>query len=386
MFTTLIYYPILVVSVVIFWLLPGTKIRSAYLCLVGVLYIYYIDRTAVFVVLGLTLVTYVFSYFIQKKVDAGAGSSFFHKAGVAALVSVLVFFKYLGLLETTINNVLKFFSSLPEINTSNLFVPLGLSYITLRYISYLTDIHWKVVRKGSLADLLLYGSLFTTFVAGPIDRFERIQPQINTNIKFSLGFIEQGFIRIVFGLAKKFILADSIGYLISNYAETNGDSGLFVRAVALTGYSLQIYFDFSGYSDIAIGSSKLFGLTIMENFNNPYLQPNISRFWRCWHISLSDWIRDYLFFPLSGFSNTKIWRLVLVPIIAMGICGMWHGAQFHFLVWGVWHGAGIAAYQVWNQFKRKNKGVSKFSSKPVFDYLAILITFIFVTVGWLFFN
>ncbi|MDD5360842.1 MAG: hypothetical protein PHN88_01820 [Ignavibacteria bacterium] len=348
-------------------------------------YIFFVDKYAFAVVISLTIITYIISLYLQRKIDSGLNTSLLHKTGIIILIAVLFIFKYLGFLNTSINYLLKFVSEFPKINTISLFVPLGLSYIILRYISYLTDIHWKIIKAGNFLSVLLYGSLFTTFVAGPIDRFERIQPQLLKKIEFSFDFVEYGFIRMVFGLAKKFIVADWVGYFIGKILTGNEYNDPLVKAAALLGYSLQIYLDFSGYSDIAIGSSRLFGLTIMENFNNPYLKSNISQFWRSWHISLSDWIRDYLFFPLGALSNKKIWQIFFVPLIAMGLCGLWHGAQWHFVIWGIWHGTGISIYQFWNYYKRKNKKIAKIAAKPIFSYLAVAITFSFVTIGWLFF-
>jgi alginate O-acetyltransferase complex protein AlgI len=156
--------------------------------------------------------------------------------------------------------------------------------------------------------------------------------------------------------------------------------------LALLGYSFQIYFDFSGYSDIAIGSSRFFGIRIMENFNNPYLAPNLSQFWRRWHISLSDWIRDYLFFPLSKLSSTKLWQIFFVPVIAMALCGLWHGPSWNYVIWGVWHGMGLSVLQLWNSYKRNHKRLAKATKANWFSYAGVFMTFSFVTLGWWWFR
>jgi alginate O-acetyltransferase complex protein AlgI len=266
-------------------------------------------------------------------------------------------------------------------------VPLGLSYITFRYISYLTDIYWGINKKTDIYTLLFYGGLFTTFLSGPIDRYERLEKQINVfRIYFKKDFVYEGFERITFGMFKKFVIADWIGYIINNINSDPGGHSLGVRAIVLFGFSIQLYLDFAGYSDIAIGASRLFGLKIMENFNSPYTKPNISQFWRSWHISLSDWIRDYIFFPLSKYSENKIWLLILVPVISMGLCGMWHGSEMKFAVWGMYHGAGLSLFQFWSILKRKNKSLKKFTETKSFNFFSVIITFVFVTIGWLFFR
>ena len=124
----------------------------------------------------------------------------------------------------------------------------------------------------------------------------------------------------------------------------------------------------------------------MANFQSPYLQPNIAKFWRSWHISLSDWIRDYVFFPLSSLNRSKAWMLWGVPVVAMGLCGLWHGAAWHFLLWGMWHGAGIAVYQFWQRRKRAIPALMRVSDQPWFNAASIALTFTFVTVGWLWFQ
>jgi len=244
-----------------------------------------------------------------------------------------------------------------------------------------------LVKPGRFIDFLLYSSLFTIFVAGPIERFERFKPQTEQpKLPFSWNNIEYGFTRIVFGMFKKLVLADWIGYFVAPVWASPHHYAEFIRPLALIGYSFQIYFDFAGYSDIAIGSSRLFGFKIMENFNNPYLASNISQFWRRWHISLSDWIRDYLFFPLSKLSAKRCWQMIFVPVIAMAICGLWHGSAWHFVLWGTWHGVGLSMLQLWNQYKRKHKALAKATRVGWFGYAGIAINFAFVTLGWWWFK
>ncbi|MBN2830243.1 MAG: MBOAT family protein [Candidatus Cloacimonetes bacterium] len=308
------------------------------------------------------------------------------QVGIILLLLALVLSKYFGLLSDTINSLLEFMGLLPVIKIEKLFIPLGISYITFKHISYLTDIYWGITKRGTFLSFLCYSSFFPIFVAGPIERFERFNPQVSgERHTLSSSDLEFAFRRIVYGLSKKLILADWLGYFIAHNSFLQQDF-MLASIIKLLCFSLQIYFDFAGYSDIAIGSSRLFGFKIMENFNNPYLRSNISLFWRNWHISLSDWIRDYLFFPLGGVSRNKFWNIVLVPIIAMGLCGIWHGAAWKFLLWGVWHGIGIAIYQIWQQYKRAHKKQVAFTKSKIWLVLSTAITFAFVTVGWLWFK
>lgn len=334
-------------------------------------------------VLSLSSVSYVFGLLIAKHPKR----LWIHSLGVILVLAVLVVFKYLGFLTGIFNSLASFTNALPQFEITKLLLPLGISYIVFKHISYLTDIKWGLIKHGSFVDFLLYSSLFTIFVAGPIERFERFKPQVEQGrLAFAWADIEYGFMRIVFGMFKKLVLADWIGYFIAPIWANPHHYTEIVRPLALIGYSFQIYFDFAGYSDIAIGSSRLFGIKIMENFNNPYLAPNISQFWRRWHISLSDWIRDYLFFPLSKVSSAKVWTVFFVPIIAMALCGLWHGAAWHYALWGIWHGFGLFVLQMWNERKRKSKPLAKACKQRWFYYASVAMSFSFVTIGWWWFR
>lgn len=353
------------------------------LILGSITFLYLTDKWSVVVVLGLTGFSYLFGNLIYGQKKQGL----FHFLGVSGVLAVLVVFKYLGFLTGITNSLFSFIEGLPSFEIAKLIMPLGISYIVFKHISYLTDIKWGLVKPGRLDDFVLYSSLFTIFMAGPIERFERFKPQVEQpRVPFAWPDIEFGFRRIVFGMFRKLVIADWIGYFINPVWKEPDQYTLLIRTLALFGYSIQIYMDFAGYSDIAIGSSRLFGLRIMENFRNPYLAPNIGQFWRRWHISLSDWIRDYLFFPLSRINQNKFWSKIAVPVIAMGLCGLWHGAAWHFIVWGVWHGIGLSLFQFWSELKRKHGSLAIFQAASSQRITPITINFCFVTVGWMFFR
>jgi alginate O-acetyltransferase complex protein AlgI len=376
------FFLLLVAAVPVYWLIPRQRYRTAFLSLVSLIFIALADPRAALMVLALSAYAYGMGALIGSTHRA-----LFHRLGVAGILCVLLLFKYAGLLNETLDDLSGLFGSFPSFRFDRLLLPLGISYITLKYISYLTDIHWRVVRPGGPVEVLCYGSLFTIFSAGPIERFERLAPQLaEPGARFSEVLLESGMRRIAFGLFKKLVIADWIGYLITPLWKEGAPGTPALPMLALLGFSIQIYLDFAGYSDIAIGASRLFGLTIMENFDWPYLQSDISQFWRHWHISLSDWIRDYLFFPLSRVSRARAWTMVAVPLIAMGLCGLWHGPAWHFVVWGMWHGAGIAALQVWNAYVRAHPAVRAFTLGRAYHGAAVLVTFTFVTVGWIWFR
>lgn len=380
---TLRFFGILILSFILYWVVPKQRIRNWVLILGSITFLYMTDKWSVVVVLGLTVFSYLFGNLIYGQKKQGL----FHFLGVSGVLAVLVVFKYLGFLTGITNSLFSFIEGLPSFEIAKLIMPLGISYIVFKHISYLTDIKWGLVKSGRLDDFLFYSSLFTIFMAGPIERFERFKLQVEQpRIPFAWPDIEFGFRRIVFGLFRKLVIADWIGYFINPIWKEPDQYSLWIRILALFGYSIQIYMDFAGYSDIAIGSSRLFGLRIMENFRNPYLAPNISQFWRRWHISLSDWIRDYLFFPLSRISPNKFWSKIAVPVIAMGLCGLWHGSAWHFILWGVWHGIGLAVFQLWSEYRRRIRAGKSLVVLPMSQAASVIMNFVFVTSGWIFFR
>ncbi|MDD2230932.1 MAG: hypothetical protein PHY48_16210 [Candidatus Cloacimonetes bacterium] len=377
------YFGILIIAVLVYWLIPKQYIRNVLLIISSFAFIYLMDKWSLAVVAILTLISYTFGIVISTYPK----KAWIHLLGVFLILSALIAFKYLGFLGGIINSLASLIDTLPQFDIRNLLLPLGISYIVFKHISYLTDIKWGLVKPGRFIDFILYSSLFTIFVAGPIERFERFKPQAeHARMPFTWENIDYGFMRIVFGMFKKLVIADWIGYFIAPVWTSPHHYAQWIRLLALVGYSFQIYFDFAGYSDIAIGSSRFFGFKIMENFNNPYLASNISQFWRRWHISLSDWIRDYLFFPLSKISGKKTWQIFFVPVIAMALCGLWHGPDWYFVLWGLWHGIGLSILQVWNQYKRKHKALAKATRSDWFMYAGVLMNFAFVTIGWWWFK
>lgn len=377
------FFGLLVILMLPYWVLPRQWIRNIMLILGSFAYLFLVDKWSIVVVLGLSVWTWLFGRWISTAQRNGK----VHAVGVIGLLIVLVVFKYLGFLSGILTSMSLFINSLPNFSIDNLILPLGISYIVFKHVSYLTDVKWGLVNPGRFEHLLLYSNMFTIFVAGPIERFERFKPQVEVSrIPFFWSDIDTGFSRIVFGLFKKLVIADWLGYFIAPVWVSPWQYSKWTGLLALLGYSLQIYFDFSGYSDIAIGSSRLFGIRIMENFKNPYFAPNISQFWRRWHISLSDWIRDYVFFPLSRMGKSKLWKLLFVPVIAMALCGLWHGAAWHFIAWGVWHGLGLAGYQLWNELTRNRNRRDKIIHFRFSGALSIIVTFTYVSVGWLLFR
>ncbi|MBL8636495.1 MAG: MBOAT family protein [Myxococcales bacterium] len=311
---------------------------------------------------------------------------------VLLCVAVLCGFKYSVLLLQTLAelwprpDLARSLSQMAHALSLSLQIPLGISFFTFEFVHYLTDIYQGKIPRPSaqtslakrLCDFFLFALFFPTLLAGPIKRYQQFSP-MEAPLWQRKPELAEGLWRILIGLAKKVLIADSLATITLRLKapELVTPPGLWL---AMYAYAAQIYADFSGYSDVAIGVSLLLGYRIPENFRNPYVARSLQDFWRRWHISLSSWIRDYLFIPLGG-SHVPPWRAMVNLLLVMALCGLWHGAAGHFVVWGIWHGAGLAL----EQLARKLRGKTTASPSALSALLGWLWTFHFVCVGWILF-
>lgn len=301
---------------------------------------------------------------------------------IAGNLSVLFFFKYYNFF---IDAFMVFSASigLPiSLPVANVLLPVGISFYTFQTMSYTIDLYrQKIEPCKSLLRFSVFVAFFPQLVAGPIERAANLLPQLEKlSANPSLLSLRNACMRIVWGLFKKLVVANSIAlqtdYLFYAY-DRLGAMGSIVGAIS---FALQIYFDFSAYSDIAIGTAALFGIKITENFRAPYLARSPREFWRRWHISLSTWFRDYLYIPLGG-SMRGPWRLYANLFFVMAVVGLWHGANYNFLLWGVWHGMALIVNRVIN--KSGIAGLFGESARAAVGWVA---TTGIVLVGWLFFR
>jgi D-alanyl-lipoteichoic acid acyltransferase DltB (MBOAT superfamily) len=264
---------------------------------------------------------------------------------------------------------------------ADVILPVGISFYTFQILSYVIDVYRGVISpEGNLLDFAFYVTFFPQLVAGPIVRASLFLPQLKKTITLDEFEIQRGFFLIIQGLIKKAIIADYIAqYNDIVFSNPAGYSG-FENLMALYGYALQIYCDFSGYSDMAIGIGKIMGFDLGINFNKPYQALNITDFWRRWHISLSSWLRDYLYIPLGGNRKGKI-RTYINLFITMLLGGLWHGASWRFVIWGGMHGIGLAIHKIWKKIIPE-----KFSENKIWKIFAWIITFHFVVFLWIFFR
>lgn len=261
--------------------------------------------------------------------------------------------------------------------------PLAISFFVFEFVHYLVDVHKGKPAIRSAVDFTLFSVFWPSVVSGPVKRFEQFIPALKSGCRQVNALdIQIGTLRIASGLLKKLLIADNLTSYIQFWQPQFATLALGQRWLLVMAISMRILFDFSGYSDIAIGFARLMGIRLPENFNWPYLASSLQEFWRRWHISLSTWIRDYIYIPLGGSQHGPI-RKITNGVIAFAICGLWHGAAWNFICWGLYHGIGLVIFagaQSWlNRNKVDERGGLLFSS------VGWLITFTYVSIGWLFF-
>lgn len=295
--------------------------------------------------------------------------------GILQNVGILFFYKYTNFFIDNINTLLTHLKMNPFI-ISKVLLPIGVSFIVFEKITYIVDIYRHEGNPSpSFINYLLYVFFFPKLLAGPIIKYHDIAAQLETH-KHDLESVVIGVTRFCLGFAKKVFIADTMGEVVDQvFGLGAGHLGFYNAWLGVICYTLQIYFDFSGYSDMAIGLARIFGFKLFENFNNPYISKNFTEFWRRWHISLSSWIRNYLYIPMGGNRVPKS-RMYFNLWLCFFLSGIWHGASWSFVVWGAYHGFFMILDKLgWTKIQKKIPG-----------FINITITFILVMIGWTIFR
>ncbi len=376
-FNELTFYVLfLAPSVLCFHLVP-IRARPWVITLFGVLFFLYYGAVHFGGMWGsLCVLIFVWELLTSRLYRPGSRWCLF---GVVQAVAILVAFKYLGFFTGVWRDVAGLLgasgSSLDAL--PKVVLPLGVSFFTFEFIHYAADCYLGKIDRSDLGRYSGFIFFFPTMVAGPIKRYQEFVPKVDA-ARFEPAIFSRGVTRILAGLAKKHILADTFT-LWSDLLNKEAFSTASRLELAgwILAYGMKIYFDFSGYSDIAIGCSALFGVEVPENFHWPYFSRNIAEFWRRWHISLGRWIFDYVYVPLGG-SRKGEFRTALNLMAAFAVSGLWHGAAYNFLVWGLWHGLMMVIHRAWDRLATP-RGIALPWA------VATLITFLGVHVGWAFF-
>jgi alginate O-acetyltransferase complex protein AlgI len=348
--------------------------RNTVLLLASLLFYAWGEKSFVLVMLG----SIAFNYLVGRLVEAGRARGL-HKLflilGVAGNLGLLVVFKYADFLVTNLNVVLVGLGRQP-IHMQPIHLPIGISFFTFQAMSYVIDLYrgQTDVQKNPIR-VALYITLFPQLIAGPIVRYHDIARQLAYRTVNRAGFAE-GIRRFILGLGKKMLLANVVAVPADQiFAIPTHQLTTPVAWLGAVCYALQIYFDFSGYSDMAIGLGRMFGFRFLENFNYPYISRTVTEFWRRWHMSLSSWFRDYLYIPLGGNRRGTL-RTYLNLVIVFFLCGLWHGASWTFVVWGLFHGLFLVLERL---------GLARFlaSRRPAIQHAYFLLVLL---VSWVFFR
>lgn len=353
----------------VYYIVPG---RGKNIVLLIASLFFYAWGEPVYVVL--MILSILFNYFCGCDIQANGEDAGKAKLSLAFAVTVniliLGFFKYYGFLLDTVNSLLP-----SDIPYRELPLPVGISFYTFQAISYLVDIYRKKAEpQKNILYFALYISMFPQLIAGPIVRYVDIEAQLR-NRKISIRRLGQGAVFFIIGLAKKVIIANTAGSVFDQISGVPASSLSMLTAwVGVFSYAFQIYFDFSGYSDMAVGLGKMFGFEFKKNFDYPYISKSITEFWRRWHISLSTWFREYVYIPLGG-NRCSVSRNIFNLMVVWALTGMWHGAAWNFIAWGVYYGVILVMEKyIWGDSLERLPGVVRH-----------IYTIILVLVGWVFF-
>jgi alginate O-acetyltransferase complex protein AlgI len=333
----------------LYWAIPKDRFR-VYL-LLAASYFFYSSWNSWLALLIFASAT--FDYFLAisiTKVESQRTKKFLVAASVTANLGLLCYFKYMNFFLDSLRETLEAFGASPDIPVLEVILPIGISFYTFEAINYVVDVYRGHVKaERNLANLLLFVLFFPHLVAGPIVRARDFLPQILRRKRWSWRRAQMGIQLILLGLIKKLVIADRLALLVD---PVFADPEAFRSSacwLAVFGYALQLYGDFSGYSDLAMGSAYLLGYHLVWNFRMPFLSANLGEFWRRWHISLSTWLRDYVFFPLGG-SRCGYWTTCRNLLLTMTLCGLWHGATWNCVLFGLLHGVLLIIHRTFRAF------------------------------------
>ena len=347
-FTSTTFATFFVAVFVVYWGLPRTGLggrRAQNVLLLAASYVFYgwVHPWFCLLIAGSTIVDYMCGLGMER---TPRHKRSYLTLSIAFNLGLLATFKYFDFFAASISNVLEALGLGGTATKASLglLLPVGISFYTFQTLSYTIDIYRRqLTARRNFVDFALFVSFFPQLVAGPIERARRFLPQIETPRRFDAATFFSGLELIAFGYLKKLVVADNIGPRIDQIFALQSPT-LALLAVGAAGFAVQIYADFSAYTDIARGVARLLGFDLVINFRSPYLAVSPSDFWRRWHISFSTWIRDYLYIPLGGSRTSGRLRFLGILIVTLGLSGLWHGAAWHFVLWGVYHAVLVYAY------------------------------------------
>ena len=383
----LVFFPIVVV---IYFLLPK---RISYLWLLAASYYFYMGWNAKYALLLLvsTTITYVSGMLIQwlndRHPDKICAKKWVVAGSFISNLAILFFFKYFNFTIESMNTVLRYID-LPTINTSlDVLLPVGISFYTFQALGYTVDVYRGEIRaERNFFRYAFFVSFFPQLVAGPIERSKNLLNQLRNPKSFSYERMCDGLMMMIWGYFLKLVIADRIAIFVDNmYGNVGVYDGRYLLLASVL-FAVQIYCDFAGYSTIAIGAAEVMGFQLMDNFNSPYLSQSVAEFWRRWHISLSSWFKDYLYIPLGGNRKGKVRKYINIMIVFL-VSGLWHGANWSYVVWGGLNGIYQVVGAIFTPVRNRIKEKLHLKKSPLpLVIIYMIVTFILVDFTWIFFR
>lgn len=384
LFNSLQYLVFLPTVFVLFWLIPH-KFRVPLLLVAS--YVFYMSWRPIYglLIFGLTLGNFLLVPFIAKAAKEHH-KKWWLALVVAANIITLGIFKYAYFAVDTVKGGLNLFGVDWREPHLHIILPLGISFFVFEFIHYAIEVYRGKPTVKNFIDFSLFASFFPTQIAGPIKRYQDFIPQLSIPAKFKWEYIDEGMQLILMGLTKKVIIADNLALVVqAGFSHPEKFSSLDMWLITYA-FAFQIFFDFAGYTDVARGSALLFGYKVPINFNLPYLASNVSDFWHRWHISLSTWLRDYLYIPLGGSKGVTKWFKYRNLFITMVLGGLWHGAAMHFAFWGIYQGVLLIAHREYVNLLEKVGVYEKLKASKLYHWASVVVTFHLVCVGWVLFR
>ena len=378
----LLFYPIVLL---LYFVLPK-KLKWPMLLIASYYFYMCYQAELVFLILGTTLVSWIASRIIEAKTDPRIRKLCLAVTLVICL-GVLFFYKYFNFLSGSVTGIITALGGTPSPFMLNLVLPVGISFYTFQTLSYVIDVYrGNIKTEPNFFFYALFVSFFPQLVAGPIERPDNLIPQLKDPKPWSNPDAIKGAKHLIVGFFKKICVADLLSVYVNSIYNNPTEATSLGVIIATCLFAVQIYCDFSGYTDIAIGCARIMGIRLMKNFDHPYMATTIKEFWSRWHISLSSWFRDYLYIPLGG-SRCKKWRHLMNLFIVFLVSGLWHGAAWTYVIWGAIHGV----YQIVGQLtiKGRNKLITNIGLDPkgrLVGWGRRVVTFVLVCFSWLFFR
>ena len=387
LFNSFVFIVFLPIAFAGYWLIRQRRLQNLWIVLVSYIFYGWWDWRFLGLIAFTSLCSFASGLLLKKFDGKRSKQKLISAVNIIINLSILAVFKYLNFFVENLQILLSHIGIQIDWVTFNIILPVGISFYTFQALSYTIDVYQGKVRPTKdIIEFFAYISFFPQLVAGPIERATNLLPQFQRSRQFDYSKAVDGCRQMLWGFVKKMVVADNCAALVNqmwgDYL-TLSSVQLFLLGVLFT---FQIYCDFSGYSDIAIGCARLFGFNLMQNFNCPYFSRSIPEFWRRWHISLTTWFRDYIYFPLGGSRCVK-WKIIRNVFIVWGISGLWHGADWTFVCWGCFHATLLAIYNIFGiNTKYKNVVADGKIIPSVKEMSQMALTFFLAVIGWIIFR